>query len=153
MLNIISIKTGLRLLGLMAIVGLMACQPEINDQDAPVDDMPDEEMPEEDEVGEETTLDLTAEGREFYIDGEEEENPDLVVQEGSMVEVTLCVTGGTHDWVVDEFDAATDQIGEDDECSTVSFVADQVGEFEYYCSVGNHREEGMYGTLIVEEEE
>ncbi len=100
--------------------------------------------------GEVVEISLTAEGREFFFDGEDEGNPDIVVQQGDTVEVTLCVTGGTHDWVVDEFDVATDIISEGDECSTVEFVADEAGEFEYYCSVGNHRDEGMVGMLIVE---
>jgi plastocyanin len=95
-------------------------------------------------------ISLTAEGREFFFEGDATPNPDIVVQEGDTVEVTLCVTGGSHDWTVDEFDAATDMVSEGDECSTVEFVADEVGEFEYYCSVGNHREEGMVGLLIVE---
>jgi len=34
--------------------------------------------------------------------------------------------------------------------TSVEFVADQEGAFEYYCSVGNHRQQGMKGTLIVE---
>jgi plastocyanin len=29
-------------------------------------------------------------------------------------------------------------------------VAEQVGEFEYYYSVGNHRPKGMVGRLVVE---
>jgi hypothetical protein len=97
-----------------------------------------------------TQLSLTAGGREFFVDGATDANPDIVVQQGDTVAVTLCVTEGNHDWVVDEFDVATDVVGADGDCSTVEFVADQVGEFEYYCSVGNHRAEGMYGTLIVD---
>lgn len=93
---------------------------------------------------------LTAEGRDFFLDGQGDSNPDIVVQQGDTVEVTLCVTGGTHDWVVDEFDAATEVISAGGDCSTVEFVADQAGEFEYYCSVGNHRAEGMVGRFIVE---
>lgn len=93
---------------------------------------------------------LTAEGRDFFLDGQGDSNPDIVVQQGDTVEVTLCVTGGTHDWVVDEFDAATEVISAGGDCSTVEFVADQAGAFEYYCSVGNHRAEGMVGRFIVE---
>jgi plastocyanin len=54
-----------------------------------------------------------------------------------------------HDWVVDAFSASTKQItkGQSD---TVTFVASKKGTFEYYCSVGNHREMGMKGSLIVE---
>ena len=39
---------------------------------------------------------------------------------------------------------ATGQIDE------VEFVVDKAGTFEYYCSVGNHRQMGMVGKLIVE---
>ncbi|MDO8658241.1 MAG: plastocyanin/azurin family copper-binding protein [Candidatus Levybacteria bacterium] len=36
---------------------------------------------------------------------------------------------------------------------TVEFTADTAGTFEYYCSVGNgyHKEQGMVGTLVIEE--
>ena len=63
--------------------------------------------------------------------------------------ITL-TNGGTmpHDWRVDEFAAATAivQPGQED---AVEFVADQAGTFEYYCSVGQHRQQGMVGKLIV----
>ena len=91
---------------------------------------------------------LTAEGREFYMDGEE--NPDIVVNEGDEVLIELVSEGGTHDFVIDEFDVATEMISEG-ETDAVQFTADQVGEFEYYCSVGTHRADGMYGNFIVEE--
>jgi plastocyanin len=32
----------------------------------------------------------------------------------------------------------------------VEFTPNIVGEFEYYCSVGDHRAKGMTGTIIVE---
>jgi len=32
----------------------------------------------------------------------------------------------------------------------VEFTADTPGEFEYYCSVGQHRANGQVGKLIVE---
>jgi len=31
----------------------------------------------------------------------------------------------------------------------VTFVADKAGEYEFYCSVGQHRANGMVGKLIV----
>ncbi len=106
-----------------------------------------EEVEELDEP--DVVFDLTAEGREFYIAGEDEQNPDLVVRQGDVVQINLEITGGNHDWVVDEFNAATEVISVGD-TDTIQFVADESGEFEYYCSVGAHRAEGMYGTLIVE---
>ncbi len=71
------------------------------------------------------------------------------VKEGDTVTINLTNSGGFHDWVVDEFDAATEKISEGGETS-VTFVADKAGNYEYYCSVGQHRANGMVGTLIVE---
>jgi plastocyanin len=33
----------------------------------------------------------------------------------------------------------------------IEFTADKVGSFEYYCSVGSHRQMGMKGVLKVAE--
>lgn len=74
---------------------------------------------------------------------------EIRVAEGDTVTINLTNSGGLHDWVVDEFDAATARIGEG-ETTSVTFVASEAGTYEFYCSVGNHRERGMVGTLIVE---
>lgn len=36
------------------------------------------------------------------------------------------------------------------ETSEFEFTADRAGKFEYFCSVGQHRANGMVGTLVVE---
>jgi len=74
---------------------------------------------------------------------------EIRVNEGDTVILTLTNSGGFHDWVVDEFAAATNQIAAGD-TTTITFVADSAGTYEYYCSVGSHREQGMVGQLIVE---
>jgi|AntRauTorckE6833_2_1112554.scaffolds.fasta_scaffold23212_2 plastocyanin len=74
---------------------------------------------------------------------------EIRVKQGDTVTINLTNSGGFHDWVVDEFGAATEKISAG-ETTSVTFVADETGSFEYYCSVGNHREQGMVGTLIVE---
>ena len=74
---------------------------------------------------------------------------ELRVQVGDTVTINLTNSDGFHDWVIDEFGAATTQI-QAGGTTSVTFVADQAGEFEYYCSVGSHRANGMVGTLIVE---
>lgn len=138
---------------LAAMLLFTACGGESNQGDVVLPDdveVSQGEAPGPTQPGEETQISLTAEGREFFVDGATDANPNIVVQQGDTVAVTLCVTGGNHDWVVDEFDVATAVMGAGEDCSTVEFVADQVGEFEYYCSVGNHRAEGMYGALVVE---
>jgi len=75
---------------------------------------------------------------------------EIVVKKGETVTVEFESTDGFHDWVVDEFDAKTDRVQPGIRTS-VTFVPDEVGTFEYYCSVGSHRAHGMVGKLIVEE--
>jgi plastocyanin len=74
---------------------------------------------------------------------------EIRVKKGDTVKIVFNNTEGFHDWVLDEFNVKTKQIpaGQTD---TVQFVADKTGTFEYYCSVGKHRQQGMVGKLIVE---
>lgn len=72
----------------------------------------------------------------------------IEVNQGDTVTINLTSSDGFHDWVVDEFGAATEKINAGENTS-VTFVADQVGTFEFYCSVGSHRARGMVGTLVV----
>jgi plastocyanin len=95
--------------------------------------------------------DMTNKTKVFDISGTNfsfSEN-EIVVHEGDTVTINFSSESGFHDWVVGEFDAATDQISAGDTTS-VTFVADKSGSFEFYCSVGNHRAQGMIGTLVVE---
>ena len=75
---------------------------------------------------------------------------EVRVKKGDRVMINLMATEGMHDLVVDGYDARTNVIraGEN---SSLEFVADRTGKFEYYCSIGNHRQMGMVGKLIVEE--
>jgi len=75
---------------------------------------------------------------------------EIRVKKGDKVKIVFTSTDGFHDWVVDEFNAATNRVNTGEKTS-VEFVADKAGTFEYYCSVGRHREMGMKGNLIVEE--
>lgn len=87
---------------------------------------------------------------EFEVAGSnfEYDVTDISVTEGDTVRIVFNNVEGTHDWVIDEFDANTPVI-QQGETAEVEFVADQAGTFEFYCSVGNHREMGMVGTLTV----
>lgn len=74
---------------------------------------------------------------------------DISVNLGDTVRIILDNEQGFHDFVIDEYNVATSQfMGPGTE--EIEFVADKAGEFEFYCSVGEHREMGMKGTLIVE---
>ncbi len=73
----------------------------------------------------------------------------ITVKKGDTVRIVFTNAAGFHDWVIDEFNARTPQIGAG-KTATVEFVASKIGSFEYYCSVGNHRAQGMVGTLVVQ---
>lgn len=89
--------------------------------------------------------------KEFEVDGQNYSfSPSMIkVKKGDTVKLTFKNIGGFHDFVVDEFAAATKRINSGQE-ETIQFVADKTGSFEYYCSVGSHRAMGMKGTLVVE---
>lgn len=74
---------------------------------------------------------------------------EIRVKKGEKITIVLKNTEGIHDFVLDELNVLTDQIQPEGETS-VEFTANDVGTFQYYCSVGNHREMGMVGNLIVE---
>lgn len=92
------------------------------------------------------TFKIVGENFKFSMDGID--NPDIIVNKGDTVKIEFSSVGGFHDWVVDEFNAHTQQINSGASAS-VEFIADETGEFEYYCSVGQHRQKGMKGKLIV----
>ena len=74
---------------------------------------------------------------------------EIRVKKGDRVRINLTTNEGLHDWVVDEFSAKTERLGVG-QTGSVEFTADKIGTFEYYCSVGTHRQMGMVGKLIVE---
>lgn len=95
------------------------------------------------EKGEVKEFDVT--GSPFKFDP-----ASITVKKGDTVRINFTNAEGMHDWVIDEFNARTKVI-KGGESETIEFVADKAGSFEYYCSVGNHRAQGMVGTLVVEE--
>lgn len=73
----------------------------------------------------------------------------IKVKKGDKVKITFENSEGFHDFVIDEFGAATKQFKAPG-TEVLEFTADKAGSFEYYCSVGSHRAMGMKGTLVVE---
>lgn len=94
------------------------------------------------------TFIVTGSHLRFFINGVE--NPDIVVKQGDKVRIEYTSTEGFHDWKIDEFAAATEKVKPEDGMTSVEFIANKKGTFEYYCSVGQHRANGMKGSLIVE---
>ncbi|MBI2600429.1 cupredoxin domain-containing protein [Candidatus Daviesbacteria bacterium] len=84
------------------------------------------------------------EGRPFEFAPKE-----IRVNEGDRVRIVFRNTEGFHDWTLSGFNTKTKQINAG-ETDTIEFIADKKGTFEYFCSVGNHRQMGMVGQFIVE---
>ncbi len=91
-----------------------------------------------------TSKAFTVTGNNFAFDTKE-----IRVKEGDTVKVTFVNSEGTHDWALDEFNVKTAML-QAGGTETIEFVANKKGEFEYYCSFGQHRQMGMVGKLIVE---
>jgi plastocyanin len=89
--------------------------------------------------------------KEFTVDGSNYQfSPTtLTVNKGDNVKIIFKDDDGMHNLAIEGYNVTTSTIkaGSD---SSVSFVADKTGNFTYYCSVGNHREKGMVGTLTVQ---
>jgi plastocyanin len=98
----------------------------------------------EEEVMMQNEVSFNVKGVPFSFDMKE-----IKVKKGDTVTINFESSEGFHDWVVDEFSAATKQV-QPGTPTSVTFIADKIGEFEYYCSVGSHRAQGMVGKLIVE---
>lgn len=88
---------------------------------------------------------VTVTGSAFKFDPKE-----ITVKKGQKIKIVFKNAGGMHDFVIDELDVKT-KVLESGQSETVEFTADKAGEYEYYCSVANHRQMGMVGTLTVEE--
>ncbi|GAB4528857.1 MAG: hypothetical protein OHK0046_48180 [Anaerolineae bacterium] len=77
-------------------------------------------------------------------------NPELVVNLGDTVRITVINGDRTlHDLKIDEFGVYTGEMIEDEQTVTIEFVANQPGNFDYYCSIPGHRDIGMEGLLRV----
>ncbi|MEJ2757982.1 MAG: copper-containing nitrite reductase [Anaerolineales bacterium] len=87
-------------------------------------------------------------GRGGSIDGVA--NPDLTAEVGELVRVTMVSgEGATHNFVVDAFNARTDDVTGKENSAVVEFTPDKEGTFAYFCDVPGHRLAGMVGKFIV----
>lgn len=76
--------------------------------------------------------------------------PDEIrVKKGQKVKIIMKSVSMMHDFVIDELDVRMPVVKNGD-VGEVEFTATEAGEFEYYCSVGQHRANGQIGKLIVE---
>jgi nitrite reductase (NO-forming) len=88
-------------------------------------------------------------GKGGVIDGKV--NPTLTVHEGDVVQITIVNgEGAEHDIVVPELHVASQRVSSPGASSTLSFRANDVGTFVYFCSIAGHRQAGMEGMVKVE---
>ena len=91
--------------------------------------------------------------KEFSIDGISGYRfsvNEIRVNHGDLVRINFKnIDSMPHDIVIDEFNVATTILNKD-QSEIIEFIASERGIYEYYCSVGSHRERGMVGKLIIE---
>jgi len=74
---------------------------------------------------------------------------EIRVKLNDKVKINFTNTEGMHDFRIDELGVKTNVI-KAGQTESAEFVANKTGTFEYYCSVGQHRANGMWGKIIVE---
>ena len=75
---------------------------------------------------------------------------EITLKKGENVKIVLRSVSMMHDFNIDELGIHS-LIVKDGDTGTVEFTPTQVGTFEYYCSVGQHRQNGQIGKLTVQE--
>lgn len=144
---------------------LAAC----NSQEAPTDETTDtSEMEDSMDMDDATTDDAmdTSEENEMMDDMDETaveadytldmsnfafEPNRIEMAAGETITVKLVNVQGTHDFVIDELAVDSDTLRQGDERMVeITAPADAAGqEYVFYCSIGEHRENGMEGTLVI----
>lgn len=72
----------------------------------------------------------------------------ITAKKGDTIKITLTGKGMLHDFTLDEFNVSSSV--EPGKTTTIEFTVDKAGSFEFYCSIGSHRQRGQVGTLTVE---
>lgn len=96
-----------------------------------------------------------AEGRMVFLgvggDIDGKVNPPLVLHQGERAQINIINgEGAEHDIVVDLYGVRSNRVVGKGASATISFIADKIGVFAYYCAVPGHREAGMKGVMRVE---
>jgi heme/copper-type cytochrome/quinol oxidase subunit 2 len=74
----------------------------------------------------------------------------LKLKKGEKVTLKLNSVSMMHDFNIDELSLKI-PVTKSGDVASVEFTPTEVGEFEYYCSIGQHRANGQVGKLIVVE--
>lgn len=88
-----------------------------------------------------TAIEIEASNYAFSID-------KITASEGTALLLTITSTQGTHDFVIEELGVSSGMLPVGEPVQ-INVPTDRPGTYEFYCSVGNHREMGMKGTLVI----
>jgi heme/copper-type cytochrome/quinol oxidase subunit 2 len=122
-------------------------QKEVPTSDLNETRLTDSELVEGETVDNDDTSEVTSiqvEGGSFYYKPNE-----IRVKAGQPVKIVLTSADMMHDFVIDELNVKL-PITRAGQTNTVEFTPTKPGTYEFYCSVGNHRQQGQVGKLIVE---
>ncbi len=106
----------------------------------------------EDDAEDADEKDTDSQAREITVTGNEFTfSPSTItVQAGESIFLIFNNTGSaTHNLTIQELGVETRTIG-GGQTDTIEFVAEEATTLSFHCSVGNHRDLGMEGELIVE---
>lgn len=118
--------------------------PQSQSQTQPTDDVAD--VDEVNEPAQEVDQTVSVDMKNFAFSTE-----TISAAPGDTITVNLTTSSGSHDFVIDELGVASDTLGAG-ESDTVTFTIpeDAAGEtYAFYCSIGNHRAQGMEGQLVI----
>jgi plastocyanin len=77
---------------------------------------------------------------------------EIQAEPGETINILLNSEEGTHDFVIDELDVDSGIVnagGQTELTFSIPEDAEAGTSYEYYCSVGNHRQLGQVGTLVI----
>lgn len=103
--------------------------------------------------GEEQTDEETSDVREVEIRGGPGTTynvEELQVEQGETVQFTYVHEGGQHDLVIErnnERVAGTEVLTQSGDQESFTYTFEEDGDYEFFCSVGSHRAQGMEGTI------
>lgn len=141
--NTIWISLGI-LIALLVFIGIFFSRQK---ETAPVQETP---LPTSTK-GSSDDVSVAEEGEELTVEGEEfSYSPSKLKVKPGVVTITFKNVGEMgHDLVFEDLEAATKVISPGEE-ETVTVEIKEQGTYVFYCSVGNHRQLGMEGELVVE---
>jgi plastocyanin len=72
----------------------------------------------------------------------------ITVNQGDFVRLIVQNDEGEHNFYLEGYNLKT-EISEAPDTQVIEFLADEKGNFDFWCEVRDHREKGMEGFLIV----